>query len=858
MSKKPLNQLKRTALYNRLQNVLAQSSHISQNNRRSPEVSNFESCESDCFVERENISEENNTFSYNQEVTINDASIHVENDNFQYSGHEYFEESENRDEEDICNEWNEENTINDANTYEENDHNIDANEYLYDGATLTVGQSMLLILSLLIKHNVTLSCIGEITEIINLHCPQKGLKKNSLFKFKKFFAFVKEDIVKHYYCNICNRSLVSENEVCPSCPRTKKSYFITMPLIKQLRELFKRKGFYDILQYRFRRETKRNVISDVYDGSIYKFWVNNGFLSNPHNISFSWYTDGVPVFKSSKISMWPFFLTINELPFKMRKLKQNTLLIGLWFGDKKPNPNLFMLQFKDELLKIAEGVKVTIHENIEIIVKGILLFGTADTPAKSEFLNFTQFNGAYGCSTCFIKGENIKTLKGSVHVYTYLENMSMRTLENCVKWANTADNNPMMGIKGPSTLSILMPDYVKGAAIDRMHAIEGGIVKKILTLFFDIEYRTEPFSLYQVRDSINQRLMAIKPPKFIHRMARSTQDLVHWKASELKMWAFYYSLPILEGILPQEYFNNYKLLIIATAILSFDEIALNLIDIAEDFLHKFVKDFEHLYGIRFCSINIHQALHLPDCVRKFGPLWATTAYEYENINGQLLKMIHGTNHIDCQIAKSHVRSIKMQRLVDQLPDGEIRNFCLNKKKQVKIIEEICINCYTVGTYKALNPVPNTLARIIFSTLHIYNFKVYKYFRLLKDSILFVSKMYPRHLKTTSYAIQIKANGELQLGLILYFIKISNCNCAQQSCKCIGDHYALIQKVSTVDVFAVSGYRFNYNSINFLHECHAEINNYTLIPVQNIFKLCILLNIEDKMYIGITMNEYELE
>ncbi|CAD6227255.1 GSCOCG00011959001-RA-CDS, partial [Cotesia congregata] len=77
------------------------------------------------------------------------------------------------------------------------------------------------------------------------------------------------------------------------------------------------------------------------------------------------------------------------------------------------------------------------------------------------------------------------------------------------------------------------------------------------------------------------------------------------------------------------------------------------IEIAEDFLHKFVKDFEALYGLRHCSINSHQIIHLPDCVRRLGPLWSSHCYEYENMNGLFLKLIKGTSHIDTQVANSH-------------------------------------------------------------------------------------------------------------------------------------------------------------------------------------------------------------
>jgi len=106
-----------------------------------------------------------------------------------------------------------------------------------------------------------------------------------------------------------------------------------MPVIDHLKEILSRDGFYNNLQKRFQRPIDQNI-SDIYDGSMYKYWMNNEFLKNLHNFSLSWYTDGVPVFKSTQISMWPIYLTINELPFKDRKKLENTLLLGLWFGKK--------------------------------------------------------------------------------------------------------------------------------------------------------------------------------------------------------------------------------------------------------------------------------------------------------------------------------------------------------------------------------------------------------------------------------------------------------------------------------------------------------------------------------------------
>ena len=45
---------------------------------------------------------------------------------------------------------------------------------------------------------------------------------------------------------------------------------------------------------------------------------------------------------------------------------------------------------------------------------------------------------------------------------------------------------------------------------------------------------------------------------------------------------------------------------------------------------------------RYVTIKIHQLLHLVECVRHLGPLWAHSCFPFEDLNGRLKKMFHGT------------------------------------------------------------------------------------------------------------------------------------------------------------------------------------------------------------------------
>ena len=57
-------------------------------------------------------------------------------------------------------------------------------------------------------------------------------------------------------------------------------------------------------------------------------------------------------------------------------------------------------------------------------------------------------------------------------------------------------------------------------------------------------------------DTVNKRLLEIKPPDLITRVPRSLEDRRFWKASELRSWLLFYSLPCLFGILAEECFQH--------------------------------------------------------------------------------------------------------------------------------------------------------------------------------------------------------------------------------------------------------------------------------------------------------------
>lgn len=54
-------------------------------------------------------------------------------------------------------------------------------------------------------------------------------------------------------------------------------------------------------------------------------------------------------------------------------------------------------------------------------------------------------------------------------------------------------------------------------------------------------------------------------------------------------------------------------------------------------------------GDRYCTANVHQLLHFADSVRNLGPLWAHSSFPFEDTNGWLTDLFHGSRDPQKQV-----------------------------------------------------------------------------------------------------------------------------------------------------------------------------------------------------------------
>lgn len=675
---------------------------------------------------------------------------------------------------------------------------------LYPDSPYSLGLLVLLICCFLVRFRLPDEAATYMLKIIACVLPQGHTLFRSLYHFRKFIKTFTEDMFPslHYYCNSCYSKVERNDKVCSSCKKdlTKSgeiAYFVHLKIISQLRTLWKIPEFSNnVRTHRFQhiQNNQSNFLKDVYDGQLYRDLFENGVLKDKNNLSFSMNTDGVPLFKSSKVSMWPVYMLINELPIAKRKHRQNSLLYGVWISSKKPQMWSFLRPLYLELKHLeTEGETFEDCDGNSFLCRCFLLTCTCDLPARALVYNATQYNGDFSCTFCLNKGETHKLETGGiVHIFPYNNanpkgNMrTKRTVVDDVKQVQTNVENGMKkfavhGHKGPFWflyLKYFNPVY--SCVIDYMHGVCLGVTKQLLNLWFHASHKNKPFSVYPAKQEVNRLLTEIQPTVFVTRVPRLIDDVCHWKSSEFRNFLLYWSIPIMSKILTKEYFVHFCLLVRAIFLLSMESISPVNLATAEGALLLFVENYERLYEVRYATLNLHQLVHLVDCVKHTGPVFVNNCFIFEDLNGYLLKHIHGTQGVENQLGN-------IIGLVKAIP--------IMSKKYLKDVD-ICDNVFELyneltDSIASRRNVENEIEDGIVKIGHTFNGElndeevaavsyygldcmrnVYLYYNInmYKKGFYVYGKLYKRLSKRQQHVITYCHENEYKFGSVRYFIE----------------------------------------------------------------------------------------
>ena len=351
----------------------------------------------------------------------------------------------------------------------------------------------------------------------------------------------------------------------------------------------------------------------------------------PTELHISLNIDGLPLYKSSKKSLWPVLAFISNICPKV------VFPVAITCGDKKPNNLDFLSETIDDLNSlIYDGLTVG-NTHYSVFIKCIV----CDAPARSMVKCTKLYSGYYGCDKCEQRGLYVD---GKV-TFPSCENLVLRSDERFRSRVNVEHHHD------DSPLCRLPIDMVHNFPIDYMHQTCLGVMKRLLVTW--IRGKRQNRLSTQQKDMISARLIKLQShiPSIFARKPRTLDDIDYWKATEFRQFLFYTGRVVLKGILSQKHYSNFQILSVAICILTSKRLNIKYNATAEQFLTTFLKESSSIYGPEFMVYNVHGLSHISADAYEYECLDNCSVFAFENYLQHLKKRIRSSRYPLVQVIK---------------------------------------------------------------------------------------------------------------------------------------------------------------------------------------------------------------
>lgn len=373
--------------------------------------------------------------------------------------------------------------------------------------------------------------------------------------------------------------------------------------------------------------------------------------------------DGLPLFKSSLIGLWPILGKIINLTVEC------VFPIGIYCGNKKPLCiNSFLHDLINDLKDLFSNGILYKNRVIQFKIRAFI----CDAPARAFVTGCVGHNAFHGCSRCLQIGRR----ENRVTVYSN-ESGQLRTNESFKNRTHPEHHSPMFR-NTATDLENIGIQMVSQFPIDPMHLFDLGVMRKILNLLVQKMNSTD-------KEILSNKLLSIIGyiPQEFGRKPRTLDELRRWKAIEFGQFILYSGIVVLKDIISDDVYYHFLLIHCAYRLLCCPYSYKNNINAAESLLQDFVKFFENIYGIQNLTYNVHNLLHICECVRELGLLTNFSAYSFENYMQSLKKSVKKPHQILEQLKN---------RYENKTIIIEEHSFRCSKKKG-KCIQFNGTNCY---------------------------------------------------------------------------------------------------------------------------------------------------------------------
>lgn len=319
--------------------------------------------------------------------------------------------------------------------------------------------------------------------------------------------------------------------------------------------------------------------------------------------------DGLPLFKSSSVSVWPIMGCIRERG-------QSPFLIAAYCGEDKPH---CLEAFLQELVLEIDYLSLNPISYQKCCVKIKIGNFICDAPARSFLKCIKPHMGHYSCERCTVKGE----IHERRMVFTDLS-APLRSDSSFTNRENPEHHT------GTSPLEKCHTKMISQFPLDFMHLVCQGAMRRLL--WFWIEEGNKSRLQLRKRKEISSSLQALRKycPSDFTRFPRSLKQWKKFKATELRMFLLYVGPIVLKSILDEKVYDHFMLLSISIYVLVHPKFVVEKNRLSQHFLQKFVSQCNQIYGKKMVVYNIHNLIHLSDEAKQHGQLDNFSAFKFEN------------------------------------------------------------------------------------------------------------------------------------------------------------------------------------------------------------------------------------
>ncbi|CAB4414564.1 unnamed protein product, partial [Rhizophagus irregularis] len=458
--------------------------------------------------------------------------------------------------------------------------------------------------------------------------------------------------------------------------------------------MFCRPEFEKSLRHWANRSNSDNILSDIYDGRIWKEFkdTNNddslNFFRNEvadSHLGLMLNVDWFQPFDGTNHSTGAIYAVICNLPRNIRFKRENLLLLGMLPGPNEVSLhkiNHYLTPIVNELTSLWEGIILnrTYEHQLGKKIRAALIMVSCDIPAARKICG--HVSALVSCHRCQKKAN----YENHQHNFAGMGDMedwfvardSNEHLQNALGWRRCNSDASrkrfvkQTGVRWSELLRLPYFDPIRFTIVDPMHCLFLGIAKWIVKRIWVDQGILTSSMLNEVQKQMNRFQVPVDLGRIPGKIDCG-EGFSNFTADQWRNFFTIYATVSLWDYLSAEDRKILTHFVRICSILVSRIIESDMLQEAHRRLVKIIKLIEVQYGRNKITPNLHLSLHLSECCHDFGPLYAFWCFSFERMNGILGSLPNSNRKIEPEL---------MRRLMN---DNRIRDI-ITSSAQMKGLE----------------------------------------------------------------------------------------------------------------------------------------------------------------------------